>query len=121
MQDKSVRSVLSLNTDDSAIGNVTEQASSLYVPMIRLEQARDYYRVSVVMPPVKYRKNWAVFDRGRLRVSIPPVSYRDKGASKPGFLRWISLPDDIDQRVCPIVDYSCGCLRILVARRGWQV
>jgi HSP20 family molecular chaperone IbpA len=98
----------------------TVSSEAGFSPMIRLEQASDYYRISIVMPKIEVKEDWFSWDRGKLRLAIPEANYRNSPTSKPGFIRWINLPADAKQ--CqPEVHYSEGCLRVIVPRKGIRV
>lgn len=92
--------------------------SESFVPMIKLEQASDHYRVSIVMPPLECRSNWVSWDQGKLRLTIPAINYRNSPVSRPGFIRWISLPSDASKG-SPEVMYAQGSIRIIIPRKSW--
>ena len=99
---------------------MSDQANSQcapYIPMIQLQQARDHYEISLVMPEVKSKAHWVSWDRGRLRLAIPAINYRNSPISRPGFIRRISLPRDAIQK-SPTMEYKEGCLVISVQRKN---
>jgi hypothetical protein len=107
---------------ESEVGFGSNQNTSPvpFVPMVKLEQASDHYRVSIVMPPVECKNNWVGWDQGKLRLTVPAVNYRNSPITRPGFIRWVSLPEDASRKELPQIMYAQGSIRILVLRKsGW--
>lgn len=90
--------------------------SPSFAPMIRLEKSRDIYKLSIVMPPSKCKSEWVKWDNGKLRLAIPPINYINSPVTKPGLLRWITLPDDASRK-SQVVGYAQGCMVILIPRQ----
>lgn len=100
-------------------GDAKNTPQTPFAPMIKLEQAPDHYRISVVMPPVACKSNWVSWDREKLRLKIPAINYKNSPISRPGFIRWLSLPADAAKSDLPNVMYTQGSLVIIVPRKRW--